>query len=274
MSAKDSGVRKALLNDRAMHRYIRAIARARGVPFQDVDDMLGTVIAEAMVAPDLPLDDPEQTRKFLGAVTRRRCVDEARRRKRARKRSDEIVDDEREDSAAPKADDVLMLERVIEYMYATFPAKHVEWVRAYLAAGETAEEIAQREKVAAGYVRARISKIRAAVAKVTATVVAVIAGLFFGPSVRLPQPTPDTTQWSSIAPKPRTVAPRPPQAYPLRLKAWKECRFENWSECLGYFEQADTIDPAGASPEEKAMQDDAIARRQGEGGLYAKPPLP
>src|SRR5260370_1081985 len=75
-----------MLSDRALHEAVRKGIRLRGVPLQDVEDILNAVIADAHDDPGLPLNDPEAARHRLCGTARHKSIDDARGRKRTKAR--------------------------------------------------------------------------------------------------------------------------------------------------------------------------------------------
>jgi DNA-directed RNA polymerase specialized sigma24 family protein len=262
-SPANSPANKAL-GDPALHRSLQDFVRRR-VPASDVDDVVQTVLCDALAAPGRPAD-PIELRRWILGIARHKVVDLHRRAHR--ELPAELPDIE--DSPAPmearelagwaerQAADVRDAQKTLAWM-----AREGE--------GEKLEAIAAEEKVPAARVRQRVSRMRrwmkerwaaelAAVAMLGALALAawwLLHGRSEPPVARdLPMPT--------ISPEPSEPVQK---ARALRADALRACDRSEWRTCLDGLDQARGLDPEGdVAPVVGA------ARASAQAGLRAAPP--
>jgi DNA-directed RNA polymerase specialized sigma24 family protein len=146
--------RKRFLSDPALLGALGAHIRAR-VPASDADDVLQSVLADALAAEGAP-DDEGAMRRWLYGVARNKVADFYRRAKR------EVPSDLVDDAAAPSsnrgADDLLRWAEA-ELPPGSDAKRTLEWMLRE-GAGEKLEAIAASEKLPAPRVRKRVSRMR------------------------------------------------------------------------------------------------------------------
>jgi RNA polymerase sigma factor (sigma-70 family) len=161
MSDPKDDIRNTILCDPHILKYMRAVARLRGVPRQDVDDVVQIALLEAIAHHKLPLH-PEHARKYLGTIVRRRAIDHARQRNAAREADSRAsIADGPSDPAS-----TLVARRIVAWLERTLSPRHIAWLEAF-AQGDTADEIARRDGVTPSYVRARLARLRQMLARVS-----------------------------------------------------------------------------------------------------------
>jgi DNA-directed RNA polymerase specialized sigma24 family protein len=252
------------LGDPALRRALADFVRRR-VPSGEVDDVVQTVLVEALAAPSRPRDPGELKRWLLG-IARHKVVDLHRRS--LREPPTELPDLE----AAPPPIEARALARWAEEQAGgTGEAqKTLAWM-AREGEGEKLEAIAAEEKVPAARVRQRVSRMRrwmkerwtaelAAVAMLTMLALAAWWLLHKAPEEAHQQP-----------PAPPTIAPEPPspldRARALRADALRACDRSEWRACLDGLDEARGLDPDG----DRAPAVGA-ARQKAEDALRAAPP--
>ena len=233
---------KRFLAEPAMRRSIEDFVRRR-VPASDVDDIVQTVLVEALASPSRPHDEDELKRWLLG-IARHKVVDHHRRR--TRETTAEIPD--LPVGPAP-IEERSIAEWAEKQAGGDGDAKStLEWM-AREGEGEKLEAIAAEEKVPAARVRQRVSRMRrwmkerwlAELAAAAALVVlAVVLWRIFRKDEPIAAPNPE--------PKPSSISPDVPpieRARNLRVQAFKDCDRGMWRECLDRFDEAKQLDPAG-----------------------------
>jgi DNA-directed RNA polymerase specialized sigma24 family protein len=251
------------LGDPALRRSLEDFVRRR-VPSSDVDDVVQTVLCDALAAPSASRPtDPTELRRWLLGIARHKVVDLHRRAHR--EPPAELPDIE----AGPPPIEERGLARWAEEQAGSEhdAQKTLAWM-AREGEGEKLEAIAAEEKVPAARVRQRVSRMRrwmkerwaaelAAVAMLT--VLALAAWWLF----REERQGPDA---------PPTIAPEPPtpldRARTLRADALKACDRGEWRPCLDGLDQARGLDPDG----EQAPAVGA-ARTRAEDALRSAPPI-
>jgi DNA-directed RNA polymerase specialized sigma24 family protein len=251
------------LGDPALRRSLEDFVRRR-VPASDVDDVVQTVLCDALAAQVRP-SDPAELRRWLLGIARHKVVDHHRRSHR--EPPAELPDIE----ASPAPIEARELVRWAERTAGEEgdAQKTLAWM-AREGEGEKLEAIAAEEKVPAARVRQRVSRMRrwmkerwaaelAAVAMLAALAVAAWWLL------RKPQPV------SRDNPEPQpSISPEPPspleRARRMRADAFKACDRGAWRECLDGLDGARGLDPAGD-------RDAAVgaARARAEDGLRDAP---
>jgi hypothetical protein len=257
----DDPRRRKLLGDRKLHDAIRKVARMRGVPEHEVDAVLSEVIADAIEDANLPLEDAEQARLYLGGSARFKSIDVARGGKKKQEREAVEEPDEVEHPGASLEDRHLASQLVAEGS-ARFPTKF-GWFLRFALGGESAGKIAADANVSEGYVHHVFTDIRQTL-KGVGGVMVLLAILVIGwRFVRMPggHPVDDrqnlATTASSAQPPPPvpSAAPTPEQrAMALRERAKKDFAAGQFSDCMDDLDKADQLDPAGATQETKALR--------------------
>jgi DNA-directed RNA polymerase specialized sigma24 family protein len=235
---------KTLLGDPALRKALSDFVRRR-VPPSDVDDVVQTVLVDALAATNAPADPRELTRWMLG-VARHKVADLHRRAHR--EPPAELPDLE----AVPAPIEELEMARWAEEQAGSSrDAKQTLSWMAREGEGEKLEAIATDEQVPAARVRQRVSRMRrwmkerwlaelAAVAALGA--VALVAWWILSRGDR-PEANP------LPAPSSAPILPEPPssveRARALRADALEKCKREDWAGCLEGLDQARGLDPVG-----------------------------
>lgn len=253
------------LGDPALRRSLVDFVRRR-VPASDVDDVVQTVLCDALAAPGTSRPkDPTELRRWLLGVARHKVVDLHRRAHREPPAELADIEDgpppleERglarwaEEQAGPERD----AQRTLAWM-----AREGE--------GEKLEAIAAEEQVPAARVRQRVSRMRRWMKERWAAELAAVAmlALLLVAAWRLLRDEPPVTRGPELPP---TIAPEPPtpldRARSLRADAMKACERGAWRPCLDGLDQARGLDPEG----EQAPAVGA-ARLRAEDALRSAPP--
>lgn len=234
---------KTLLGDPALRRALSDFVRRR-VPPSDVDDVVQTVLVDALAATNAPSDPRELTRWMLG-VARHKVADLHRRAHR--EPPAELPDLE----AVPAPIEELEMARWAEEQAGSSrDAKQTLSWMAREGEGEKLEAIATDEQVPAARVRQRVSRMRrwmkerwlAELAAVAALgVVALVAWWILSRGER-PEANPLPAPSAPILPEPPSSIER---ARALRADALEKCKREEWAGCLEGLDQARGLDPVG-----------------------------
>lgn len=257
------------LGDPALRRSLADFVRRR-VPPSDVDDVVQTVLVEALAAPNRPQDVAELRRWVLG-IARHKVVDLHRRA--MREPPTELPDIE----ANPPPLEARSLARWAEEQAGSAgdAQKTLDWM-AREGEGEKLEAIAAEEKVPAARVRQRVSRMRRWMKErwtAELAAVAMLAVLALAAWWLLKKREPEAKPGPDVAP---TIAPEPPspldRARALRADAFAECERGAWQPCLDGLDRARGLDPVGEG-------DPAVgaAREKAQAGLLlapsARPPI-
>lgn len=258
-----------LLADVELRRALTEFVKRR-VPSHDVDDVVQTVLVEALASKARPTVKDELRRWLLG-VARHKVVDLHRKHHR-----EPIVDDEggvadQRASAPPVEEQALVGWAEKQVGESAEAARTLRWM-AREGEGEKLEHIAAEEAVAPATMRQRVSRLRrqmrerwlAELAAVAALGVLLFVAwrwwkrdeLAIAPE-RLPAPT---------APAPEAPLRRANQ---LREEARRACDEARWAECLRSLDDARALDPEGDAAE--AMR---ALRKQADDALRPPPLAP
>jgi DNA-directed RNA polymerase specialized sigma24 family protein len=283
----DDERRRTILSDRAVHDAIRVVARKRGIPPHDVDEILDAVIVDAMDSPNLPLDDAEEAKAYLCGAARNKSIDAARAQTRRGKR--EVSADAKENEAAPGSqspEDKAHLERVEREAKARFP-RTFPWFWRHAMNGESHVAIAVEHNVSPAHVRKEVFRVRRAMqVMITASVIVllIVSGYrWWGPGRR--GLTPDETLANSAAPPtsapsapppPSATAPSPAeQAMALRARAKTEFAQGDWEACMADLDEAAALEPSGETAEWRDLRvrtDKRLMEMQAKPGMSVEPP--
>jgi DNA-directed RNA polymerase specialized sigma24 family protein len=231
------------LGDPALRRSLSDFVRRR-VPAAEVDDVVQTVLVDALAAPNRPTDAAELRRWVLG-IARHKVVDFHRRA--TREPPTELPDIE----VSPEPIEARALARWAEEQAGS--ARDAQKTLAWMARegeGEKLEAIAADEQVPAARVRQRVSRMRrwmkerwsAELAAVAMLALLAIAAWWI--LRRDEAPTTDKGPYG-----PPTIVPEPPspleRARALRAEAMDACGREAWRLCLDGLDRARGLDPEG-----------------------------
>lgn len=238
----------------------------RRVPDADVDDVVQTVLVEALASDRVPTDKVE-LRKWLTGVARHKIAD--LHRKGARERPAEIPDIE---TAPPPVEEHELVR------WAEEQAKQggkeggatLRWM-AREGEGDKLEHIAAEEKLPAATVRQRVSRMRRFMKErwlaeiAAAALVVTLLGFALWRFVLAPRPdiAKETPEESPPPKKGPPIAPSPlERAAELRRAATESCAKRDDVGCEQALDEAKRLDPAGeASPEVKRLRDELAARK-------------
>ena len=244
---------------RFLHDYIR-----KRVGESDVDDVVQTVLVEALASDRVPEDETEM-RKWLIGVARHKIADHHRRG--GREQPAELPDIE---TAPAPVEERELARWAEEQAHSNKEAqKTLQWM-AREGEGDKLEHIAEEEQLPAARVRQRVSRMRrfmkerwlAELAAVAAIAIAafVIWRVLREPDVDIARDQPGPTAEPSTRPPP--IAPKVAEAGELRKKALEDCDQNKWQPCLQALDKAKELDPAGDTA--PAVRD---ARKKAEDAL-------
>ena len=284
-----------LLADPSTRKAIEDFVRRR-VPGPDVDDVVQTVLCDALAAEGRP-EGADELRRWLIGIARHKVADFHRRG--ARKLVSELPDL----AAPPQPIEARELARWAEEQAAsTRDAKQTLAWMAREGEGEKLETIAAEEQVPAARVRQRVSRMRRWMkerwlAELAAVAALAILALLVARWLR-GQDEPEIAPRPEPAPMPAPLpeAPSPlDRARALRAEAIQACDEAAWERCLERLDEAAGLDPAGDTAkdvvearerarnaiEERRLQelapdrkDDARKKEMDEKSLAPSPPAP
>lgn len=265
----ESSPAKNPLGDPTLRKSLADFVRRR-VPSSDSDDVVQTVLLDALDAPGRP-EDPRELTRWLFGIARHKVADYHRRAHR------EPPAELPELEAGPEPIEARELARwAEEQVGSTRDAKETLRWMAREGEGEKLESIAAEEQVPAARVRQRVSRMRrwmkerwlAELAAVAAlSILAFIAWWLLRDPARPEEARPDKALPSApITPE----APSPlEQARLLRDDGLRRCERADWKGCLESLDRARGLDPEGdADPAVGA------ARAQATKALENEAPVP
>ncbi len=235
---------KRLLAAPSIRRMLEDFVRRRVSP-SDVDDVVQTVLVEAL-ASTTRLADEEELRRFVMGIAKHKVVDHHRRT--SREAAAEIPDV----AVSPGPIEARALVEWAEKQAG--PSNEAKSTLAWMARegeGEKLEAIAESEQVPAARIRQRVSRMRRwmkekwiAELAAAAALALVVIGLWrlLRKEEPIANPLPDTPRTTDIPDKPLPVEER---AQKLRTAAFEACGRAAWLECLDKFNEAKAIDPEG-----------------------------
>jgi DNA-directed RNA polymerase specialized sigma24 family protein len=257
--------RKKILSDRTVHDAIRGVARQRGVPTHDVDEILDAVIEAAMDNEKLPLDDPEEAKTYLCAIARNKSIDEARSRNRFHKRYTPVDPGEELPASESPGEQKAFAERLLREGRARFP-RTFGWFWRTSMQGESHVAIAAELNVSPAHVRHEVYLVRKGMQRFIATVAVVVLLIivgrrWWGPGAiglnpnDLVSAPPSSTAESEERQKPPVNYLSPEErdiVAGLRATAHQKAQEKNWKECWEAYFVCEKADPEGAKPEQVA----------------------
>ena len=254
------------LGDPALRRSLEDFVRRR-VPSSDVDDVVQTVLCDALAAAGRPAE-PTELRRWLLGIARHKVVDLHRRAHR------EPPAELPEVEVGPPPLEERGLARWAEQQAgSTHDAqKTLAWM-AREGEGEKLEAIAAEEQLPPARVRQRVSRMRRWMKErwtAELAAVAMLALLAVGAwwLLRTREEPPVTKNPDA----PPAIAPEPPspldRARSLRADALQACERNEWRPCLDGLDQARALDPEG----EQAPAVGAARARAEDGLRSATPP--
>jgi RNA polymerase sigma factor (sigma-70 family) len=261
---------RALLAEPALREALVRFVRSR-LPESEVDDVVQTTLAEALVAPNTP-PDPEELRRWLYRVARNKIADFFRRARR------EVIDEAPGAEAAPAESAPHSARDLLRWVERELPQgegaeRTLEWALRE-ADGDKLESIAKDAELPAPRVRQRVSRLRRHLRKRWAAELAAVAALV-GLSFLLWQMRKERGRQhvDQIAHEPRRD-PRQ-RAAALRRAALEACGARAWQRCLDGLDAARRLDPDGdrAAPIQQARRE-AAATLEAPAPSSSAAPLP
>ncbi len=229
------------LADPELRKFLLEFVKRR-VSASDADDIVQTVLCEALVAKNLP-SDKEELRKYLLGITRHKVVDTHRRTSR-----EEIGDIPEQVANPPPVEEEALLRWAEKQAPPTEEAqKTLSWM-AREGEGEKLESIAADERVPAARVRQRVSRMRRWMKERWMAELAAVAAL--GALIfvvwRILRQTPDDHEMV----KPDVTAEPVDnslleKARLLRAEALRLCDEGKYPQCVAGLDEAKKLDPAG-----------------------------
>lgn len=227
------------------HEWTSAAFRAallarvrRRVPDADAEDVVQSVLAEALSSPARP-DEPEAARRWIWGIARHKIADHHRR---AGRETNDVP--ERAAPPAPHEENALLAWAVGELPPGADAQKTLDWLLRE-GEGETLEAIAEEERLPAPVVRQRVSRLRRLLrsrwAQLVAAGLAVLVGWALLRRQGRERPIgvpPDVREDPSL------VAVRT-RARAMRDDAARAAAQRDWARCLERLDAAKAIDPAG-----------------------------
>lgn len=270
----------AMLSTRETRRFLSDYVRKR-VGEQDVDDVVQTVLVDALAAQRVPEVDSELRRWLIG-IARHKIADH--HRKAGREQPAELPDLE---ASAPPLEERQMASWAERQAPASKEAaRTLEWM-AREGEGEKLEQIAIDEQVAAATVRQRVSRMRRWMRERWLAELAAVAALGLlafalwrwlhkppVPVTREPPPALEDKQGPKEFEKgpPQKMAPSPVErARDLRRAAAEDCSRADYAPCLQKLDEARDLDPAGdRAPEIQELRAGANAAQDEKGKQLKK----
>lgn len=255
------------LADPGLRRALEEFVRRR-VRDTEVDDVVQTVLCDALAAPGRP-GEPEELRRWLFGIARHKVADLHRRSSR------EVAAELPDLAVEPPPVEERELARWAERQAASsHEAKQTLAWMAREGEGEKLESIAAEEQVPAARVRQRVSRMRrwmkerwlAELAAVAAlAILAIVLARLLRRSPELPElaPRPEPAPSAPLLDPPLPLD-REREARPLRAEALRACDKAEWQRCLEGLDQAAKLDAAGDSAPE-VVEARARARRALDG---------
>ena len=236
MGGMDLESRKKILSNRVMHEAVRSVARKRGMPPHDVDDILDSVVEDAMDDPNLP-EDPEEATKYLCACGRNKSIDQARSRMR-RQRRETPADSNEAAPGAGSPEDAAFAARLVREGQTRFP-RTFPWFWRTTMGGESHVNIAVELNVSPGHVRHEVYRIRRSLqglavgAAAFAVLVVALRWYRTGASVTPDTDLATTASTGTTVPSNLIAPPRPPftpaeNALAFRTRAQREFDKGEW----------------------------------------------
>jgi len=241
--------RKTILSDPALLSALGAHVRSR-VPAGDAEDVVQSVLADALVAQTAPEDDAEALRRWLFGVARNKIADFYRKTKREQP-TDDLATLESPSSGRASGNDLLRWAEK-ELPPGSEAKRTFEWMLRE-GEGEKLESIAESEKLPAPRVRKRVSRLRehfrtrwaAYMAALAAAGLAVLIAFYV--LRKKPEPQAHITPDSPLE-----------LARKERARALEACDRADWKECVLGLDRAASGDPAGdTAPQVVRAREDA-----------------
>ncbi|WP_437971422.1 sigma-70 family RNA polymerase sigma factor [Sorangium sp. So ce260] len=272
MTTENSAPAKNPLAEPGIRRALEEFVRRR-VPSGEVDDVVQTVLCDALASPARPAD-PTELRRWLLEIARHKVADHHRRS--FRETATELPDL----PVGPPPVEARELARWAEEQAAANrdAQQTLSWM-AREGEGEKLESIAAEEQVPAARVRQRVSRMRRWMRERWLAELAAVAALAIL-AIVLVRLLRSTKELPEVAPLPEPLPSAPPVEAPspldpldrarsLRAEALRACDEAAWRRCLDQLDEADRLDPRG-----RTAPDVASARQRALDALRAPTPTP
>jgi DNA-directed RNA polymerase specialized sigma24 family protein len=236
----------ALLGDPVRVRALTRVIRAK-IPARDVEDVVQSILADALAAPESPPDAPSFDR-WLHGIARHKIADYYRRHRRNEVLDPDALERDPDASANTSAPSPESARDLLRWVDAELPRgsdapRTLEWMLRE-ASGDRLETIAEEHALPAPAVRQRVSRLRRYLRERWALQLAaalglcvVITGVHAYRTYRVkPTVRPDLMRHEVTAAE---------RARQIREAALDACRATRWQSCLDELERAKRIDPAG-----------------------------
>jgi DNA-directed RNA polymerase specialized sigma24 family protein len=256
MGSWEDDRRRAILTDPRIRASIRSVLKGRGVQYQDRDDLVQQVLAEAWTSASLPLDDVEDARRYLGGMARYMAIDHSHERKG----KDESLYALKDKDAAVEASEVEeneLAEAVVDRLTEKFP-RTADWFLRNSLHEEPLVSIAQEANVSPGFVRHEVSNIRRTALTLAKGLCAAAALLALVQAIRSWRRPFDERELSTYHVV-RVPAPTITTADELRERAERACNVQAWQACVDDFNAANELAPEDEKQEQKDMLRIAIS---------------
>jgi DNA-directed RNA polymerase specialized sigma24 family protein len=234
-----------------LRKLIEGMVR-RKVPEMDVDDVVQTVLCDALANKEPP-EETEQLRRWIAGITRHKVADFHRKGSRAKHVE---LPEQLEGEEPPLAARDLAEWADKQTEGDPDDKRTLDWM-AREGGGEKLAHIAASERLPATHVRQRVSRLRRMMRQRWAAEIAAVAAIVIitliawemmrDDPVTTPEPVPEIIP--DPAP-PRVVDPRLAEAERLRGKALDDCGNELWQECLDGLDAAKALDAEGDASDE------------------------
>lgn len=254
------------LGDPELRRFLLEYVKKR-VPKADADDVVQTVLLDALAAAKRP-EDPAELRKWVVGIARHKCADVHRRAGRERPADDELP----EQPAAPPAIEERSLVRWAEEQAQSSreAGKTLDWM-AREGEGDKLEHIAEEEQLPPARVRQRVSRMRRFLKERWLAEVALVAALGVmalvvwavlrkddEPIVADPTKPPPSSKGPELPELERMARGRR-----IRVGALEVCRSGDDQRCLDDLDRAKELDPEGDDvPEVRDAREKAAGNLQ------------
>jgi DNA-directed RNA polymerase specialized sigma24 family protein len=250
------------LADRELHRLLQSFIQRR-VPRSEVDDLVQTVLCDALAASRAP-ESHGDLRRWLVGIARHKIADHYRTA--GRERPTDLPQVSVEPPPYEARSMVRWAERAASTEFA--PAQTLGWL-AREGEGESLATIASDEEIPAPRVRQRVSRLRQTLKErwmaELAAAVAVVLMVFAA------------WQWWSRDRSPTALENRPTitpdgvvtQAHALRRAGLQACENGKWRHCLELLDQAKLLDSTG-----DRLPTVGAARKRAAAALKPSAPVP
>jgi DNA-directed RNA polymerase specialized sigma24 family protein len=218
----------------------------RRVPAPEVEDLVQTVLCDALGAERIP-NDRVEIRKWLVGIARHKVADFHRRS--GRERPSELGELEAEPAPVEERQ---LVEWAEQQAHSTGDARQtLEWM-AREGEGEKLASIAAEAKVAPTQVRQRVSRMRRWMkerwlAELAAAAAVLLLSLVLWRWLTEPEIRPDDIRPDKVASSPPPMPAPMERARALRAEASAACERGEWQPCLDRLDDAARLDPAGDS---------------------------